>query len=246
MGIKRILQNRYLQLVLVLLLGITIGALFYPTKTIEERVEKETSLKYDKKISEINAKHSQKEEELRLKAVSEENARKTFEKETSKKLTMLTTENRELRESSKKKRFKLVKPDGTIIEREYEETNSEEISSVVTEIREEFDEKIKSTEEKWKKVYKERLVKIKEKQDSIVAKLEEEHKIEIEKLKSEKTVRVNEKSFRLGLGYTSDKEFRIDGSYTLWGPFSIGSSVDLDPSNPSSSGEVSVGVGFKF
>lgn len=252
MEIKALLQNRYVQLVGVLLLGITIGALFYPTKSIEERVERETSAEYEKKITEIEAEHKEKEEQLQEKVASEEASRKTLERETSEKIEILTTENRQLKESTKKKRFKLVKPDGTIIEKEYEESNREEVTSIVTEVRKEFDEKIKQTEDRWKKAYRERLVKIKEKQDTLVANLQEEHKIEIEKLKSEKVVKVNEKKFRTEIGYTTDNEVRVGGSYKLWGPISIGGSVDIgtdgirEGSGLGSGGEVHIGFGFEF
>lgn len=248
MEISNIIKNRYVQMVLALLLGITIGALFYPTKTIEERVEQETSSQYEKKISELNSNFEKKEQQLLEKVQSEESSRKKLERTTSEKIQKLTTENRQLKESSKRQKFKLVKPDGTIIEREYEENNREEVTEIVTEVRQEFSEKIKETEDKWKKAYTERIKKVQQENRNLITKLKDKHQIEINKLVSDKKVTINEKNLSVRVGYTSDQEMRIGSSYKLWGPFSVGADIDAKPNNNpfKNSGEASIGIGFEF
>lgn len=240
--VKELVQKRWVQILLALFLGVTVGAVFYPTKTIEERVEKETSKKYELKITELKEQHSEKQSELQTKLEQEQGSLKSYKKDTTEKITSLTRENRKLKESSKRKRFKLVKPDGTIVEKEYEETNREEVTSIVTEVRKEFNEKIAQTEQRWKKVYRERLVKIKEKVDTKIANLKEEHRLEVEKLKKERIVKVNEKKLRVGGGYTTDKDVRVIGGYKLWGPFSIESGLDYREDDI----EGFLGLGFEF
>ena len=45
---KKLLNNKLVQLLLALVVGVAIGALFYPTKEIEERVKQEYQEKIDK------------------------------------------------------------------------------------------------------------------------------------------------------------------------------------------------------
>lgn len=240
--VKQLLSNRWVQLILALLIGVIVGALFYPTKTIEERVKRETALEYESRINSLKESYESKQKVIQDNLKKEQESFRSYKSETSSKIAKLTEENRRLTESSKRQRFKLVKPDGTIIEKEYEENNREEVTSIVTEIRQEFKEKIEETEQKWKKAYKERLVSIKEKLDKREALLKEEHRKEIEKLEKERIVKVNEKKFRVAAGYTTDKDVRVQGGYTLWGPFSIESGIDYRE------GEVEgfLGVGFGF
>lgn len=244
-----IIKNRYFQVCVALLLGVGIGVVFYPSKKIKESFEKEISLQYEKKISILKNEHKEREESLQDRLSQEESSRKEYEKESTKKIDTLKSENKRLSESSKRKWFKLIKPDGTVIEKEYEENNREEVVSVITEIKEEFNEKIKSTEEKWKKTFKERLVKIKDKFDLKESKMISDHKKEIEKVKSEKMVSINEKKMRIHGGYTTDKDVRAGMGYSLWGPISIETSIDKSIENGISNfsnSELYIGLGLEI
>lgn len=227
--VKDLLKKKSTQLVLALLLGVTVGALFYPTKSIKE--------KYELQIKELKKESSTKIAELEESLESSEEENREYQEETRRTMSELRTENRELRKSMKRKKFKLVKPDGTIIEKEYEESQSEEISSVVTEIREEFDQKVSSIESRWKKVHLER-----------VSKLREQHESEIKKIRSEKkerVVEVNKKKLRPEIGINTNLDAYFHMTYSLWGPVFIGGGASVNPQD-GQFGEARFGLGLEL
>jgi hypothetical protein len=228
------------------LFGAAIGAVFYPSKSITERETSKLKERYELKISEIQKTHTEETKTLSEKLVSEEAARKSLEIETSKKVELLTQENKSLKQSSKKQKFKLIKPDGTIIEKEMEQSNSEEVSSVVTSIKEEFNQKVKSIEEKWKKVHEERIAELKKKFDQDIKKTKSEQKTVEKIVEKEKIVEVNKKKFRPEVGAAYDKEelmgyFHL--SYPVVGPVFIGGGVS---GNKTKFGEAQLGIGLEF
>jgi len=240
-----LLKKRWVQISIAALLGMAIGAVFYPTSTITERVKKEITEQYELKISELKKEHFAKIEEVNETLSHREEMNRELREETSRKINSLTTENRELRTSMKRKKFRLVKPDGTIIEKEYEESQSEEISSVVTEVREEFNRKVSSIENKWKKIHTDRVRSLKEKFDSEIAKVKSEKKDKVITIEKEKVVKVNEKKFRPELGVTSDSEVYFHSTYNLVGPIFIGggATVLLDTGELD---HVSLGIGVEL
>jgi len=239
------LKNKWVQLTLAFIIGGTIGVIFYPSKTTEYR-EKIHVL--EKKIttqeSELDEKRTKISQVLEDKKVNE-NIFKDFKEDTSTKIESLRTENSSLKRSAKRKKFKLVKPDGTIIEKEYEESSSEETTSVITEVREEFRRKVESIESKWKQIHKTRVSEIK---DSYEKKLKEKktETIIVEKIvEKEKIVRVNEKKVRLDAGATTDKKIYMHLTYPLWGPFFIAGGAAVNPDDGSSpSGRLGIGMSF--
>jgi hypothetical protein len=245
--IKTLWQYDWFKITSSLLIGSVIGVVFYPTKTTIERETLKLKETYELKISELQKTHVEEVAKLNEKAVSEETTHKTIESETSKKLELLTQENRSLKQSSKKQKFKLVKPDGTIIEKEMEQSNSEEVSSVVTSIKEEFNEKVKSIEDKWKKVHQERIVELKKKFDQDIEKTKSEQKVVEKIIEKEKIVEVNKKKLRpeLGVSYNKDKValgyFHL--SYPISGPIFIGGGVS---GNQTRVGEIQLGIGLEL
>jgi len=230
-----------------LLLGAAIGVIFYPSKSITERETSKLKEVYELKISEMQKTHTQESLRLEEKLVAEESVRKSFEVEASKKIEILTTENRSLKQSSKKQKFRLVKPDGTIIEKEMEQSNSEAISSVVSSIKEEFNQKIKAIEEKWKKVHEERVAELKKKFDQDIEKTRSEQKIVEKIVEKEKIVEVNKKKLRTEVGLSTKGSSTINGyihgSYPVVGPLFIGGGVS---GNKTQLGDVRVGLGFEL
>jgi hypothetical protein len=238
------LKNRYVQLALAFIIGGALSALFYVPKTTETREKIEiletSKIELERELDETRTNLRQTRENLD-KTTSEFSS---FEQETSQKIESLRVENSKLIQSSKRKRLKLVKPDGTIVEKEYEESQSEEVTSVVTEIRQEFDTKVKSIEDKWKRIHKERVSKIvedyekrlKEKKTEVVTK-----EVIVER---EKIVKVNEKKLRTEAGYTSEKKIYTHISYPVWGPFFLGggASSTTDFKEP----EARIGIGLSW
>lgn len=244
--LKALWQYNWFKISSSAILGMVIGVVFYPSKTITERETLKLRESYELKISEIQKTHTEETKGLSEKLIAEESARKSLEVETSKKLELLTQENRSLKQSSKKQKFKLVKPDGTIIEKEMEQSDSEEVSSVVSSIKQEFSQKIKSIEERWKKVHEERVAELKKKFDQDIEKTKSEQKIVEKIVEKEKIVEVNKKKLRPEVGIAHDGDefmgyFHL--SYPVAGPVFIGGGAS---GNKTEFGEVQLGIGLEL
>jgi hypothetical protein len=244
--LKTLWQYDWFKMTISLLLGGVVGVVFYPSKSITERETSKLKETYELKIQEIQRTYAEESKSLSEKLSTQESESRTREFELSKRVESLTQENKSLKQSSKKQKFKLVKPDGTIIEKELEQSNSEEISSTVTSIKEEFNHKIKSIEEKWKKVHEERIVELKKKFDQDIEKAKSEQKVVEKIVEKEKIVEVNKKKLRPEVGAAYNKEdlmgyFHL--SYPVAGPVFIGGGVS---GNKTKLGEVQLGVGLEF
>ena len=246
MGIKilQFLKNKWVQLVLAFVIGAGIGVIFYPSKTTEFR-EKIHTLEETVKIKETRLEENKDSlTEIAQKLVEERNSFKDFREDTSIKIESLRTENSSLKRSAKRKKFRIVKPDGTIIEKEFEETSSEEVTSIVTEVRQEFDRKVRSIESKWKKLHKTRILKIRETYEKKLLEKDVEIRYVEKKVEREKIVKVNEKKLRTDLGYSTDNKIYTHASYPLWGPIYVGGgfSSDVNMKEP----EARIGVGISW
>jgi monoamine oxidase len=245
--LKTLWQYDWFKVTSSVLLGIVVGVVFYPSKIITERETSKLKETYELKISEMQKTHNEESAKLNEKLTAEESVRKSLETETSKKIEILTTENRSLKQSSKKQKFKLVKPDGTIIEKEMEQSNSEEVSSVVSSIKEEFNQKVKSIEERWKKVHEERVVELKKKFDQDIEKVKSEQKVVEKIVEKEKIVEVNKKKLRPEVGASYDGTKDVKGyfhlSYPVAGPVFIGGGVS---GSKTGFGDVRLGLGLEL
>ena len=244
--LKALWQYDWFKVTSSVLLGAVVGVIFYPSKTITERETSKLKEVYELKISEIQKTHAEESAKLSEKLTAEESTRKSLEVEVSKKLELLTQENRSLKQSSKKQKFRFVKPDGTIVEKEMEQSNSEEVSSVVTSIKKEFNQKIKFIEEKWKKVHQERIAELKKKFDQDIEKARSEQKIVEKIVEKDKIVEINKKKFRPEVGVAYDNKdlmgyFHL--SYPVVGPVFIGGGVS---GNKTKFGEAQFGLGLEF
>lgn len=243
MSMLEILNKKTTQIMLALVAGITLGALFYPQSHTEERIrqqlieeyavkEQEKQKEYDKLVSENNNKIDKIEESYKT---SIEQSQQTIQK--------LTIENSSLKQSIKKKKLKIVKPDGTIVEQEVEESNTEQTQTVITQVREEFTRKVQEIETKWKKVHEERIAKLTSEYQKELEKARSETKTIEVLVEKEKTVDVNPKKLRPEIGATSKKDFYVHGTYSAWGPVFIGGGIS---GTKNSFGEARIGVGVDF
>lgn len=221
----KLAQQKWIQLAGCLLLGITIGALFYPTKSITEKTTDTLKEQYSLKEQETQKVHDAETKKLTDQLTSEESSHKEFQEETSKKIQSLTTENDNLKKTTHHKTYKLIKPDGTIVETEMDDSDTESSKQVTTQIKQEFDQKVKSIEDKWKKIHEDRVAELTKTHDAEVKKLTDENKTLSETKTSEKTVEVNKKSLRTEVGVATNKNAYLHASYTLWGPMFIGGGV---------------------
>ena len=211
------------------------GGVLYPSKTIDERVRQT----YQEKIDKLTTEKSTLQIEHALKEIAQFKQSLIKQEEINKKVSVLKIENRSLREKTKERWFKLIKPDGTIVEKRYRESDKQETSKIVTSIKEEFTRKVKSIENSWKRIHKEQVTKIKEQHSKEIA----EKKEIIAKLDKHKVTKINERKFGLAVGMMSDRDYFSNISYDIAGPFFIDLQIE---SNGSDSNSAGIGIGIRF
>ena len=235
MSLAELFSKEWVRLVGVLLIGVTIGALFYPTKRIEEKL----TIKHQEEVSALKEVHSKETKNLTEKYDSALAESKSLKQESEHKIAKLTDEVKSLKSRSTTTTYKLVKPDGTIEERTFSQSEIDESSRVVTQIQEEFKTKIESIETRYATIHSERVTAIKREFDS----KEEEYRKTIDELQKSKTVSVNEKRFGIEGGYLSNKNYYGHATMDLWGPVFLGVHGELSQHDGNKLG---AGLGLRF
>lgn len=230
----KLLDKAWARYIIILLVGIAVGAIFYPSKevSIEEKLRLEseiTKLKKEKKEIKIDY-----ENKLAIK----EQISKEYKKDSESKLSSLRQENTVLKQKAKEKTLKIIKPDGTIVEETIKEYQTEIISKVVTEIKQEFKEKIQLIENKWKKIHEQRVTKIR---DNYVYQLEEKDK-KIRQYELNKVVKINQRKFGISLGYLGNNEYFSSVQYDMFGPMFL----DLHLGGNNNNTRAGIGIGVRF
>lgn len=220
---KALMERQSVRYVLCLVIGITVGALFYPTKKIEEKV----SEKYEKQISELRQTSATEKASLQERLDQVKSEFSSYQKETNIKLTKNTEEITSLKKKQKTSYYKIVKPDGTVEIRRFSESEVDESSKVIKQIQEEFTTKLSAVEQKWEQKHKDRVEQLektyKEKQAS--------YEKTIQELEKTKVVSINEKKFSLDVGLLTNKDYYGHATMDLWGPLIIGVHGQLGTNN---------------
>jgi hypothetical protein len=230
-------ESRVVQFALVAFVSAAAGALLYPTKHIEETYKEhyEQVLAKEREVSskrELEAKEAYTKELINLHQKKQE---------LEVKISSLTIENKELKSKQKTAYYKIVRPDGTIEIKRFTESEVNESTQVITQIQQEFKQKIEEIESKWEKVHKERVTKL---QEQFSSKEREYQKI-IRDLEQTKVVDINKKSGALEVGVLSSGNVYVHPTYDLFGPFFVGAHVEGSPSNGSNFGG-GAGLGIRF
>ena len=212
--IKDIVEKAWFRHTVVLLIGISVGAIFYPTKRIEERVAE----KYEEQIKTLKQRQEQETRALREEKENVSKELVNYKKETETKLNKNLEEIRDLKKKQKTSYFKIVKPDGTIEIRRFSESEETESTKIVEQIKQEFKEKLDSTEEKWKKIHEERVELLvhsfQEQESNYLSKIKE--------LEKQKTISINAKKISIDAGLLSTKDYYGHATVDFWGPLVIG------------------------
>lgn len=233
MNLRDLLSKEWVRLVGVLLIGVTIGAIFYPTKRIEEKI----SQKYEQVISSLKETHQKEVDSVKEEFVKVSAEYHSYHQETEHKISTLTSQVSELKSRQRISTYKLVKPDGTIEERSFTENEIDQSTKTVTKIQDEFKQKVDAIESKWSKIHQERVATIQKSFDS----KESDYKKTIETLEKSKTVSVNEKRFGLEVGMLTDKNYYGHATADLWGPVFVGVNAEFSVDNT-----IGLGVGIHF
>ena len=211
------------------------GAVLYPSKTIDEKVRQT----YQEKIDTLVQEAHRTEIAHRESSWQQERTHKTTIDDVTKKTEILRVENRSLKEKTKERWFKLIKPDGTIIEKRYRESDKQEETKIITSIKEEFTRKVKSIENRWKKIHIQKVTQIKEQHSKEIR----EKKEIIATLEKRKITTINARKFGLAFGIMSDEDYFSNISYDIAGPFFINLQIE---SNGADSNSAGAGIGIRF
>lgn len=234
--LKKLSKNKFFYPVVCLLVGMAIGAIFYPSKSIT----REEIRKYEAKIEKLEEQKRFIELDRKENWDFQERKFKRYQKETEQKISTLRTENTQLKQKVKERIVKIVTPDGTIREEIVRESDTQVVSQIVTDIKQEFTEKVASIENRWKTVHERRVVQIK---DSYEKKLAEKQHI-IDTYSKKETIKINERKFGVSLGYTTDDTIYSNISYSIFGPFFVDFNVTSDREFKDQSLGAGIGISF--
>ena len=234
-NVKEFIQNsKPTQFLLVLLVGVAIGAIFYPTKHIEESLEK----KHQEEITTLKEQHAKEDAKLQESIDKAQAETKQLHSSTDATINKLTTQIHDLQSKQKTSYYKIVRPDGTVEIKKYTESEVTESTKVITQIQEEFKQKIDAIEAKWETLHKERVAELKKDFDS----KEQSYKKEIDELKQTKVVDINKKSFGVEGGMLLDGDYYMHATYDLFGPFFLGLQTQFGVDDKT----VGAGIGLRF
>jgi len=223
-----------LRYVAVLVLGIAIGAVFYPTKRIEEKLR----IQYEQQISQLKETNQKTVASLQQSLDKSESDSKNLQVTTTQKIAKLTTENSQLKSKKSENYSKIVHPDGTIEIRDIKDSEVDQNQQVVVSIKQEFDQKVKDIETRYAKIHEQRVQQIQ--QD--FSQKEEKYQSTIASLQKDKTVTVNPKSFGIEAGVMTNKDYYGHVTYDIFGPVFLGAGAQFGPTDNAGS----VGLGIRF
>jgi hypothetical protein len=230
------MKNDLLKYLIVLVAGIAIGAIFYPSK----QISREVTEFHRSEISRIQEENSNKTKSLQEQINQSESNLKQHKEEYKQSISSLKTENRELRQKVTERTLKVVKPDGTIVTETFKESDTHAVTKVVTEVKEEFTRKVNQIEQNYKEIHTKRILQIKEQYESKI----KEQESTISELKYKEKIKINEKRMSLAVGYTKDEDYYTSGTYDLFGPVFLDTVIkttkELD------SVDFGLGVGIRF
>lgn len=230
-----VINSPLLRYALVLVTGIAIGAIFYPTKHLEESLR----IEYEQKMTQLDESHKAFESTLNESLTRVSNEKKSLELETTKTIAKLTTENSTLKSKKSVNWYKIVHPDGTIEERRQSETQVDQTNQVITSVKEEFTQKVKEIETRYEVIHAQRVTAIKETFD----RKEATYKETIAKLSQDKVVDINPKKYGVEIGYLSNKDYYGHVNIDVVGPIFLGLQTQT---NFSDNNAVGAGFGIRF
>lgn len=240
---KQAINNKFVQWIICLSIGIAVGIIFNPSKKEYENKILEVTQNYEKQIETIQNETATKVEQLIQQASNTESSYKVQIAELDKKIIKISQENTQLKQTSKVVTYKIVKPDGTIIETSSTTTTNEVISQISKQMDEQLNKKIAETETKYKEQYESKLQTTTEQYQQQLKTLQAEYDLKIQKLVDQKTVITNEKKLGLALGIQSDSKAFLNASYDFWGPFFVDSHIGIDLNK---NWVVGAGLGVRF
>jgi hypothetical protein len=228
------MQNVWVRYVVILMTGITIGAVFYPTKTLKETISKQ----YEQQIQTLNEQHTQTIQSMTNLYQDEQVTTRQEEEQYNAKIDSLTTQVSDLQSHKTLQTYKIVHPDGTIEERTSSESDVDQSSSISTQVQAEYQQKLQEQATQLNVVNQQQISTLQQQFDQ----KETSYKQQIATLQETKTVTVNPKNFGVEAGVLSNRDYYGHITYDIWGPMFLGLHTEIGPID----NNVGVGIGIKF
>lgn len=232
--VKGFFSNRFVQLGVAFLAGMLLCTFVYPTKKIEERVQQEYQQIIDRKVQEqrdITTAVTKQRDELSSKMVQLESQYQSRVSELSSKLKEMSSKRVETT-------HKITRPDGSSEEWTYLETESKTTETIISQIKFDYEQRIRQTESDITQKKDLEIAKTKEQYESKVTEMTKT----IAKLEQEKITTVNEKKFAVEVGATTELRGYVHSTYDLWGPIFVGGHIEGNKTDVSGG----LGVGVRF
>lgn len=225
--------SRPLQFALVFIAGGTVAALFYPTKHIEEKLQKT----FEQETTTLKQQHAQEVTSIQdtYKKQTEE-LQSTNSKLTSK-VSELTTQVSSLKSHQEKTFTKIIHPDGTIEIKAVTVKDSDREITISKMVQQEIDDAVNQSSAKLNSEFHDTLTSKQTEWDS----KEKDYQKQISTLTQTKEVTINPKNLTVDVGAMTSGNYYGHGTYTLWGPFVIGAQAEFG-----SSPAAGAGIGLRF
>jgi len=232
--IQTIKSNVYARSLAILLLGVAIGATFYPSKNIKESVSRQ----YEQQIQSLNEQHKTEVSNISKSYEDKISTLQSTQIESQSKINSLTTQVTDLQSHKVTNYYKVVHPDGTIEIKQSSEDDSSSNSSVISQVQQEWQQKIDDQI----KVYQIQQTQIISSMQQQFDQKSAQYQQTIDSLQKTKSVQVNPKKFGVELGYMANTDYYGHITYTLFGPFDLG----LHSEFGTVSNSVGAGLVFRF
>jgi len=231
--------------------GAILTTFIYPTVSRHtEQIEK-IKQEYEQKIVEKSNK-AQEEKQLleasykaEIFSIKKESAYK--EEQMSKRINSLVQENSSLKRQTRTTTVEKIFPDGTIERRTISEETLETITQRVAEVKEEAEKKLRETVDKLQNQHEKQLTENKNlyevKITEISSKLQKTEALLVQEKSKKESLEKNQRKLGIGVGYNSDKLYKVHGHYNFWGPVFLGAHVDTDGSK-NNRAALSLGINF--
>jgi hypothetical protein len=223
----------FAQYIGIFILGVAIGALFYPSKRIEEK----TKATYEQQISQIKDAHSKELQKTQQEYQSQIDSLKQKKVETEQKLVELNQQVVQLKTHQKSSYYKIVHPDGTIEIKRSAESDTDESQKVIQQVQQEFTQKLDEQQKTLTTVYEKRVSDLQKQFDS----KEQDYQKQIQTLETSKVIEINKRNYDLEIGALTDQDIYLHASTALFGPFFIGVHSQIGPSPA-----IGAGLGLRF
>jgi len=225
--------SKPLQFALVFLAGVTVGALFYPTKIIKDSLTKT----FQSQIATLNQQHSTELAQTKSQYNAQVQTLTQTNTTLSSKVTDLTTQVTNLKSHQTNNYVKIVHPDGTIEIRDTSEKDSSSEQQISQQMQQEYDQKLQTQIFQLQTVQASTISSMQKTWDA----KEQSYQSQIATLTKTHSETINPKNFGVEAGVLTDGDYYAHVTYDVWGPFLIGLHGQFGATS-----QVGAGIGLRF